>query len=238
MMLSQTSPILPLQAFAALSVLVGLGVAGLAVALAGPQPVALVAALAVYACGAGLALRGIARAYPHPRLGLCNAVTLARWGMSAALVVALFTPAQGWGLFWVALIALSLDGVDGWAARRAGLASDFGARFDMEVDAALGLILTLILWTSGTAGAWVFVLGLPRYLFIAASWIWPWMARPLPPRFARKVACVVQMAGLIFALIPAFTTGFAQAGLLVAALVLLWSFARDTLWLFRARHDG
>ena len=38
-------------------------------------------------------------------------------------------------------LLLALDGLDGWAARRQGLVSAFGARFDMEVDALLILAL-------------------------------------------------------------------------------------------------
>ncbi len=41
----------------------------------------------------------------------------------------------------LAVPALILDGVDGWVARRTGTANDAGARLDMEVDAALILVL-------------------------------------------------------------------------------------------------
>jgi multidrug efflux pump subunit AcrA (membrane-fusion protein) len=37
-----------------------------------------------------------------------------------------------------------LDGVDGWLARRHEIASRFGARFDMEVDALLILALSVL----------------------------------------------------------------------------------------------
>ena len=68
--------------------------------------------------------------------------------------------------------ALALDGVDGHLARRFDQVSDFGARFDMEVDAALILVLCIGLsWValpvSGSfdrpdalrvsAGAWFFL---------------------------------------------------------------------------------
>ena len=39
--------------------------------------------------------------------------------------------------------ALALDGVDGQVARRTGTASELGARFDMEVDAFLILVLSV-----------------------------------------------------------------------------------------------
>ena len=50
----------------------------------------------------------------------------------------------------VAILALAglvllLDGVDGWLARRGGWCSRFGARFDMETDALLVLLILLVL---------------------------------------------------------------------------------------------
>ena len=40
-------------------------------------------------------------------------------------------------------VALALDGVDGWVARRTRTVSALGARFDMEVDAFLVLMLSV-----------------------------------------------------------------------------------------------
>ena len=46
-------------------------------------------------------------------------------------------------LLGLSAVALALDGVDGWWARRTGTCSAFGARFDMEVDAFLILVLSV-----------------------------------------------------------------------------------------------
>ena len=51
----------------------------------------------------------------------------------------------------LSIIALSLDGVDGALARRQMLESRFGAAFDMEVDSAFALVLS-ILAALGPAG--------------------------------------------------------------------------------------
>ncbi|MFH7468205.1 CDP-alcohol phosphatidyltransferase family protein, partial [Pseudomonas syringae group genomosp. 7] len=77
-------------------------------------------------------------------------------------------------------------GVDGWLARRSGLVSRFGARFDMEVDAALALILSLHLLAGTAVGAEALVLGLARYAFVAAGLAWPWLSADLPPTDRRK----------------------------------------------------
>jgi phosphatidylglycerophosphate synthase len=181
------------------------------------------------------------RHYPHPRFGACNAVTLFRAGLGATLVTLILVDGlaenamKGWAVAIVATAALSLDGVDGWLARRSGLSSAFGARFDMEVDAALALLLSLLALADDAVGPVVLVLGLMRYAFVAASWRLPWMAAPLPERFGRKAVCVIQIAALIALQTPIVTGSVALTIALGAALALIWSFGRDILWLWRNR---
>jgi phosphatidylglycerophosphate synthase len=179
--------------------------------------------------------------YPHPHFGACNTVTLLRAGLGASLLTPLLTggvaigPIGEWTVVVIAVIALSLDGVDGWLARRSGLASAYGARFDMEVDAALALILAFHALADGLVGPVVLVLGLMRYVFVAASYPFVWLSAPLPERFGRKLVCVVQIAALIALQIPLLTAGTAQWIAFGAALALIWSFGRDTIWLWRHR---
>lgn len=173
--------------------------------------------------------------YPHSRFGTCNLVTLARAGMVAGMAGLLVAGLHGWTVLGVAVVALALDGVDGWLARRSGLASAYGARLDMETDAALALVLAGHVWAAGMTGPEVLILGLMRYVFVAGFWPCPWLAAPLPDRFGRKVVCVVQVAALIVLQVPELPALVAQAVAWPAVAALLWSFGRDTLWLWRHR---
>jgi len=132
-------------------------------------------------------------------------------------------------------VAAALDAVDGWLARRTRTATAFGARFDMETDALLILVLSALVWKSGQAGAWVLASGLMRYAFVAAAAVWPWLHEPLEPSRRRQAICVVQVVALIAALLPslgsAAASGIAAAGL----AALAWSFLVDILWLWRLR---
>jgi phosphatidylglycerophosphate synthase len=141
--------------------------------------------------------------------------------------------------FWVmsALAALALDGVDGWLARRLGQVSTFGARFDMETDAATLLGLSLLVWASGQTGPWVLASGLMRYIFILASGVWPALAAPLPPKRRRQAVCVVQIAVLIVAAMPVVTSNVAVALCAVGLVMLSYSFAIDVAWLMQ-RHES
>lgn len=206
----------------------------LAVGALGGAGAALLAG-AVMAGVLAFVLRQAGRHYPHARFGGCNTVTLARAGAVVGLAALMPVVAGGWAVMAVAAVALAADGVDGWLARRSGLSSAFGARFDMEVDAALAAVLAGHLWLTGQTGAEILALGLMRYVFVAGFVPFPWLAAPLPDRFGRKVACVVQIAALILLQSPGWPEGVARGIGLAAVAVLGWSFGRDVIWLWRHR---
>ena len=223
---ARTFALLALGLVVLLALIAGVVLPGVG-AVAGPVVLVMVA---------GLALRGMASVYPHDRIGLCNTVTLLRAALTAGLVAALLSPGvAAWGVVAVAGLALSLDGVDGWLARREGLVSDFGARFDMEVDALLALVLALIALAAGKAGPWVLILGGLRYVYVAAGVLLPWLQGDLPPRWGRKTICVVQIATLIALLAPPVTPPLSLWLAGVATALLVGSFAADVLWLWRRR---
>src|SRR4051794_36991695 len=143
-------------------------------------------ALKAAGCGAVIATIAFTRIspenHPYPTYGPANYVTAVR-AVLVALVVAVIGEPDGDAIAraaaGVAIVVTLLDWVDGWLARRTGMASAFGARFDMEVDALLIMALSVLAWTFDKAGAWVIASGLLRYVFVAAGWLWPWMERPL-----------------------------------------------------------
>lgn len=227
----------PLVQFIAASLFGVIGVALLHwVSSGGRWDLTIAWALGLYLGAVTLTGYALHRTFPHPRIGMCNVVTLARLVLTSVVFAALFTPAiVTWTIFVIATLAFALDGLDGWLARRAGLVSAFGARFDMEVDSALALILAVMAFQNG-AGAFVLLLGLPRYAFgLAQIWM-PFLAGPLADRFSRKVVCVLQISALLILLLPWVEPRLAQALAGVTALALLWSFTIDVRSLWRARQ--
>ncbi|EST35143.1 membrane protein [Streptomyces roseochromogenus subsp. oscitans DS 12.976] len=167
--------------------------------------------------------------------GPANRVTLGRAalvGGVTALVADSFESAPPVTvLVGLTATALLLDGVDGKVARRTGTSTALGARFDMEVDAFLILVLSVYVATQ--LGPWVLLIGGMRYAFVAAARLAPWLNAPLPPSFARKTVAAVQGIALLLAgaeLLPHLAS---LAIVLVALGSLLWSFGRDVLWLWR-----
>jgi phosphatidylglycerophosphate synthase len=178
------------------------------------------------------------RARPRS-LGPADLVTLARAELVGGVTALVTTDLAGRHapvtlVVVLATVALVLDGVDGYVARRTGTVSALGARFDMEVDAFL--ILVLSCFVAGSVGAWVLAIGAMRYAFGAAAWVAPWLRAPLPPSFARKTVAALQGIALVIASAEVTPAPVASglAGLALAALV--WSFGRDIWWLWRHQH--
>jgi phosphatidylglycerophosphate synthase len=189
------------------------------------------------ACGIGtnVALgRGLGR-YGTNALGPADRVTLVRAtlvGAIAALMADAFVrPVAVPTLVTLSVVALVLDAVDGWVARRTGTVSPLGARFDGEVDALL--ILVLSVYVSNSIGPWVLVIGAARYLFLVAGWLVPWMRAPLPPRYWRKTVAAIQGITLTVAAADVLPRRVTEAVLVVALGLLTESFGRDVWWLRR-----
>jgi phosphatidylglycerophosphate synthase len=178
------------------------------------------------------------RAPNLPAFGAANRITLLRVVL-LALVAAAFGEAPKAALSWtiivVVTLALILDGVDGRVARQTRTTSSFGARFDMETDAALIMILSLLCWQFGKAGIWILAAGGMRYGFVLAARALPWMRAPLPPSRRRQAVCIWQSACLLGVISPLFPVPASEL-LAAATLVMLsTSFAIDIRWLW-ARH--
>ncbi|MGV9943908.1 CDP-alcohol phosphatidyltransferase family protein [Streptomyces sp. NPDC003401] len=172
--------------------------------------------------------------------GPANRVTLGRAtlvGGVTALVADSFVSTPPVSLLvGLTAVALLLDGVDGKVARRTGTSTALGARFDMEVDAFL--ILVLSVYVSRELGPWVLLIGGMRYAFVAAARVAPWLNAPLPPSFARKTVAALQGVCLLLAG-SALLPHLANLVVALAALgSLVWSFGRDVLWLWRTSRTA
>jgi phosphatidylglycerophosphate synthase len=195
-------------------------------------------ALALFAIATVLCLKFLGRYHPFAKYGPGNCVTLVR-SMLVALVASLIgeatVPTVATMAVAVSVVIAALDGVDGWLARRSGLTSTFGARFDVETDSALILALSILSWQHGKAASWVVLCGLLRYTFVAAGLVLTWMAGPLRPTLRAKAIAVLQMGALSFALVPVISVPLSTTVAAIALAALLWSFAVDVGRLWRSR---
>jgi len=189
----------------------------------------------LFAAIAGFSMGFLQRHHPFTRFGAANQITVLRAilvSLVAALVGEARVPAIASGAVAASIAAIALDGIDGWLARRAGIASAFGARFDMEIDALLILALAVLAWRHDKAGGWVLASGLLRYAFVAGGAAAPWLRAGLEPSRRRQAICVVQIAALAMVMLPAIQPPLSTAIAAAALAALAYSFLVDTVWLW------
>ena len=191
-----------------------------------------------YALGLAVLLGGAARRAGSAALGPADIVTLARASLVGGVTALVADRLGGDGypvatLVLLSSVALALDGVDGWVARRTGTVSALGARFDMEVDAFLVLVLSVHVAVLVTP--WALVIGAMRYVFVVVSWVLPWLSGNLPTRYSAKVVAAAQGIVLVVASAQLLAQQIAATLVVAALAALLWSFAKSATWLWRAR---
>ena len=168
---------------------------------------------------------------PTGRFGLANTVSLLR--LCGMFVLPWLAPRQI--VYW-GLILFAMDGVDGWMARRSGLAGEFGEFIDKESDAFFMLTLCLLLYRLPEGfGPWILLPGLLRYLFV----LFVKFARPpeLKEQRTTKAGWIsfFMMLTLLFsfAAYPGYLDYYRPLAVLMT-LVLAYSFAQSLRLMYRA----
>lgn len=193
-----------------------------------------------YTVGLWALLTAAVRRARATTLGPADLVTLAR-ALLVGAVTALVTDGLWNGdtpiapLVIIATVALVLDALDGQVARRSGTASALGARFDMEVDAFLLLVLSV--HVAVLLGPWALAIGAMRYAFVAASRMAPWLRSELPARYSAKAVAALQGIALVVATSEVLPQPLAVTLVSTALALLVWSFGRDVTLLWRNARD-
>lgn len=168
---------------------------------------------------------------PRGRFGAANGVTAIRLALVFAMMALPFHLRQPWaGLLLMAFFAL--DGLDGKLARRSGLSSEFGAEFDMETDAFMTAVASLVAVDLGCVGRWMLLVGGMRYLFVVLTY--RVRSEPEPRRSTARWAFSLLMVGLT-AILTVDWIVFEWAAVLGGWVVLL-SFGRSFAWVVSHRE--
>jgi phosphatidylglycerophosphate synthase len=205
----------------------------------GPALMSAAAAVAgislVAAAGAAVISRAGRWSGPADRVTLGRTVLIGGCATIGIMVLAGELPPRPWWLLMLVVPALALDAVDGIVARRTGTSSPAGARLDMEMDAALLLVLSAV--SIRSLGWWVLALGGMRYAFVLAAYFRPQLRAPLQFSQFRRVVAAVQGVALAVALAPVFPLPVARTTVALALILLAVSFGRDVLTLERAGRE-
>lgn len=127
-------------------------------------------------------------------------------------------------LFYIFLVAILLDGLDGFLARKFGHVSQFGGVLDMETDALLVLILSWIHVDMQSIGWWLLIPGGFRYIYgLLFSWFEQNPMVDFPPKIVRATIAVI----FFFSLLTPFVLSQELSTLIlsIASVLIILSFS-------------
>ena len=138
---------------------------------------------------------------------------------------------SGVELFAILGLAVGLDVVDGWLARRFNQQSVFGMYFDMETDALYVLLVCIYLYLNGLAGAWIIIPGVLRYIYRIFIFL-----VPKPDFKEQKQRYATLIAGTYFVILllsVGWQNEVQRMALVVGSLAIVGSFGKsfwDYIW--------
>jgi len=168
------------------------------------------------------------------RLGLANAVTALRVLLAASIAWLVPDALVPWGGVMVLLI-FTLDGLDGWWARRTRTDSRFGAAFDQEADAFMVAIVSIALVEVGLAPPWVLVVGALRYGYVLVVWTLQTHGEAPRSAIARHAFGIVVVS---FVAVMVWPTELTRGAMRLASMLIVASFARSLWWSWRGPVRG
>lgn len=158
---------------------------------------------------------------------LPNLITLARLLM-APLAIAMLISQRFVAAFAIFVLAAVSDGIDGFIAKRFGLASELGALLDPLADKALLVSIFIATAALGLTPPWLAILVVSRDLMIVAAVAVSWGLRKpvaIRPVFVSKFNTTAQIA---FAALTLASRAFGLHAE-IAETFLVWLVAGSTL---------
>lgn len=170
----------------------------------------------------------------HDPFGIANSITLLRGFVICTLLTSITTTTNEPPIELIqlalALAALVLDWIDGRAARLFHQPSQFGARFDVEIDSFFLVTVCFVLIDRQALGVWILILpALRPSFFVVQLWL-SLNQRTLPLNRRRSMIAGFAATLMVIAMIPSFETG-AALSVTVALALTVYSFAVDLTWL-------
>lgn len=158
----------------------------------------------------GVVLSFVIYIYLHERLlasfkpfgGYANWVTIFRFllMLTGGVLLEYWNPVYCFPFF---LIALCLDGLDGYLARKFDQSTHFGAYLDMETDAFFVAFLSTYWYLEGRIGAWILFIGFLRYLYVLTLKVLRLEGKDEKgTRFAKTIAVLIMSALLAPFVLP------------------------------------
>ncbi len=171
-----------------------------------------------------------------PRFGLGLWLTATRLLLLSLLAGFLLVPRPQTGLAWLPFalaLAFNLsDLVDGYLARRSGMTTELGAKLDLDLDGRGMLVNSLLVIHHRQVGWWFALVGLARYIYVAALWLrrrFGLRVKQLAANQLRRPFAGVQMGIVTALLAPIFSAAATNFIATLSMLPFLGNFLYDWL---------
>jgi CDP-diacylglycerol--glycerol-3-phosphate 3-phosphatidyltransferase len=178
-------------------------------------------------------------------LGLADYLTLVRGLIICVLGGFLFSPQPDGWLAWIPgffyLTVVSIDGVDGFLARRLGQASAFGEILDMEFDGLGTAVATLLAYQYGKVPVFYLPVAGLYYAFQIGLWLYQKIGRPvssLENSNYRKIVGGLNSVFLSVALWPVWGPPASFTAATILMLFVIASFIKDWLVVTVSKNSG
>lgn len=163
----------------------------------------------------------------------------ANWVTFFRLLILLFAvsfyPALQTAVFVGLIISVMiLDGLDGMLARKFKKETKFGEYFDMEVDALLASLLSVLVYKHFDIGFWILLAGAMRYIFVTIKFLLGLdnVALTIPMPGSRLIA-VVFFSTLLAAFV--FPIDIARWLLIPGCSLIFFSFGREFILIIKQK---
>ncbi len=139
--------------------------------------------------------------------------------------IAYYPYLESFELFVILGLAVTLDVVDGWLARRFHQQSTFGMYFDMETDALYVLLVCIYFYFQGVVGVWIIIPGILRYVYRIFIFLVP---KPDFKEQKQRYAAVIAGSFFVILLLSvAWQNEIQQVALIVGSLAIVGSFGKS-----------
>jgi phosphatidylglycerophosphate synthase len=170
-----------------------------------------------------------------PAGGYANLVTLLRF-IFLLLIVAFSNIWPLWSLGLLFIIPVSLDGLDGYLARRLNHVTKFGALFDLETDSLFITMAGMILYRRHIVGGWLLPAAYMRYFYVLVVAILQLnRIQEKRTRFGPFIAFIMFVSLILEFLFRSAATGII---LFAAACLIVLSFIYSFFGVISQRRDA
>lgn len=135
-------------------------------------------------------------------------------------------------LFFGFLLAVCLDGLDGYLARKLNQSSEIGSNLDMETDSFLVLAISYIHFSNGSVGWWIMIFGGLRYIYELA-FFWTDKNKEVLPKKVRATIAVIFFISLIATFV--LPQPVANWLLVISSCLIGLSFASS--WIYKITYN-